>query len=242
MDSTISSALHQAREQHALSIATVATHLGVRAAVLEELEQGGADEAASSVSAQAHLRVYARFLGFDAEAVLVGHPAGTPSRSSAAATLASRRPTAHPSPSPRGLRPAAELAAEPEPRGETAPPASGDEPAAARHPATTRPPLVRTSSPWSPWSTAAPEPRLAHARHERRGQAFFDEGDDTELPMGDDPSDSRRRIRALLILSGLLVVVLSVWLLASMTDAGPAFPVEGAAAAGAALLRIRSPR
>ncbi|MGI8874330.1 MAG: transposase [Egibacteraceae bacterium] len=83
-------AFRHARERHGLSLDAIADELLVRAGLLEAIESGTIDEVANPAVAQAHRRVYARFLGFDAEAVLGGEPPGEPGPASAAAEPAAQ--------------------------------------------------------------------------------------------------------------------------------------------------------
>ena len=79
MDSGVATAFRAVRERHGVSIVEAARTLGVNVAYLAAIEDGSIEQVASEVAAKAHLRVYARYLGFDSEAVLQGDPPGIPS-------------------------------------------------------------------------------------------------------------------------------------------------------------------
>lgn len=86
----------------------------VRGDLLQAIESGAIDAVASPAVAQAHRRVYARFLGFDAEAVLAGEPPGEPDPACLAAELAAQVSTRPPRfiPRPPAAYPRAEAPGE----------------------------------------------------------------------------------------------------------------------------------
>jgi hypothetical protein len=79
VESDIAGALQRTRERHGADLAAIAAHFQLSPALLRDIEAGRITHEAEGMAERAHLRVYARLLGFDAEAVLAGKPVGEPS-------------------------------------------------------------------------------------------------------------------------------------------------------------------
>jgi cytoskeletal protein RodZ len=96
VDAGFGAALKGTRTRYALPLEEVASHLQIDQGFLKALEDGTIAEECSELTARAYVRVYARFLGHDAEAILRGEPVGEPYPDSVAAQLAPEVPPAQP--------------------------------------------------------------------------------------------------------------------------------------------------
>jgi transcriptional regulator with XRE-family HTH domain len=99
MDEGVGDALRRTREQNGLSLAVVAAHLGVCSSDLADIEKGLLDRLGET-RARGYVRLYARFLGHDAEGILLGRPAGRGRSGAPASELAAQRSRPPSSPDP----------------------------------------------------------------------------------------------------------------------------------------------
>lgn len=94
LDSAIGQAFRATRAQHGVTVRQASGHLDVPEQHLASIEDGTIAERVRPPVAAAYLRIYARFLGYDAERILAGDPPGTPDE--AAPVSAVRGPTDRP--------------------------------------------------------------------------------------------------------------------------------------------------
>jgi transcriptional regulator with XRE-family HTH domain len=108
---SIGATLRRTRLGHGASLEKVARHLGVDGELLHALEEGTIAEVCSDLQVRAYVRLYARFLGYDAEGILRGEPAVDPADDAeivaiAAELAAPARPKHLAPPTPAGPPPA----------------------------------------------------------------------------------------------------------------------------------------